>query len=58
MEWGTADMTKASVLDSVVSTNLKKTRWYKCPICGDQFAYRRLLEAHKKLVSCSEESSK
>ena len=55
---GTVDMEKASVFDSVLSTNLKKTRWYKCRICGDQFAYRRLLEAHKKLVSCSVESSK
>lgn len=58
MKWGTADMKKASIFDLVVSSNLKKTRWYKCRICGDQFAYRRLLEAHKKLVSCSEESSK
>ena len=58
MKWGIADMKKAIVLDSVVSINLKKTRWYKCRICGDQFAYRRLLEAHKKLVSCSEGFSK
>ena len=58
MRWGIADMKKASIFDLVVSSNLKKTRWYKCRICGDQFAYRRLLEAHKKLVSCSEESSK
>ena len=28
--------------------SMKPTRWFKCPVCGDQFAYRRLLLAHKK----------
>lgn len=33
--------------------NQKPTRWYKCKLCSEQFAYRRLLEVHKKRCSIS-----
>lgn len=56
MKWGTADMTNPDLLDLVLLTNFKKTRFYKCHICGDQFQYKRLLEVHKK--RCSGGSSK
>ena len=38
--------------------NQKKTRWFKCRVCGEQFAYRRLLEAHKKLPVCFKDVQK
>lgn len=41
-----------NILDIVLDKNSIRTRWFKCRICGDQFAYRRLLEAHKKLSAC------
>ena len=28
--------------------SMKRTRWYKCRLCSDQFTTRRLLEIHKK----------
>lgn len=53
---------KNSVLDDLkflrdefpqfLENSVKPTRWYKCRVCSEQFAHRRLLEAHKKLSVC------
>ena len=38
----------------LLENSMKPTRFYKCRVCSEQFAYRRLLEAHKKIsVSCN-----
>lgn len=41
-----------------IKNSSNPTRWFKCRVCGDQFAYRRLLEAHKKLSVCFKEVQK
>lgn len=41
-----------SIEQLVFQNNSKRTRWFKCRICGDQFITRRLLAVHKK-VPCS-----
>lgn len=41
-----------------IKNPLKPTRWFKCRVCGEQFAYRRLLEAHKKLSVCFKDVQK
>ena len=42
------DLNLEKTYQHIFEINNKKTRWYKCRICSEQFAYRRLLEVHKK----------
>ena len=53
-----SDLQKEQMHQSIFEINNKKTRWFKCRVCGEQFAYRRLLEAHKKLSVCFKDVQK